>query len=275
MKYFSVDLETTKQDPKKEGARFEDILQLSIVVDDLSEMKPLPELDHLTVYIKRPFFTGSPGALAFNSDILQCIHSEIAVFPVVKEEMLPEGETSLTNFIVEMVREFIFEHKEGAINEKSLVAGKNYGVYDDRFLPSDITELFSHRVLDVGVLFADLSKNQSLYDSYNPIPSLSDALRVNVEHDAYSDALLVCRGVRQAFASHSDFEIDQEKIQYQQRDIGPNYFHEYCKRFYEVDDSKEIEKDWKVEVKSAKDYVPTKAKDSREEAAQSSASTES
>ena len=69
MKYVSLDLETTCINPKKP----ENILMISMVVEDPKNPVPLKDLPHFTRFVKYSSISGESYALAMNNWILDII----------------------------------------------------------------------------------------------------------------------------------------------------------------------------------------------------------
>lgn len=179
MKYISLDLETTGlvKDPNN-------ILQLSMVVEDTTKLMPLRELPHLTAFVDQGTFTGSAFALQMNAWILKEIANANkgidTKYPVVQPLALWDS-----------VHDFINEHFG---RRNALVAGKNVASFDLQFFPENVRARFKHRVIDPGPMFI----NWKIDDSPPDLATIKKrcGLDPGVSHDAYEDALDVIQVLR-------------------------------------------------------------------------------
>ncbi len=182
MRYLSLDLETTCLAPAKP----ENILMLSMVVEDTANVMPLDMLPHLTFLIEHPVVTGTPYALHMNAWILEIIAgNREAQHPVFAH-----------NQWVHVAINFLDKHFPS--NKRITVAGKNVAGFDIPFLPELLRRRFSHRCIDPGSVFIDWEDED--------IPSL-DVIKSSlfipgeVTHDAYDDALDVIKVLRTKYAA--------------------------------------------------------------------------
>lgn len=180
MKYIALDLETTCIDPKKP----ENILMASLVFEDTS-LNPLPdtdELPHLSCFIKRNEYTGSPGALSMNAWILKAIDkNDTSQYPILTPEEFVERAIEFVDFY---------------FDKKAVLAGKNVMGFDFQFLPKELQEKFAYRSIDTGSVFVDWSK---IYP-----PSSTDLKRIldlpgPVSHDAYHDNIDTIAALRTTY----------------------------------------------------------------------------
>lgn len=184
MKYVSLDLETTGIEVKNPSR----ILQVSMVVEDTKNLKPLKELPHFTCFIKQEEYTGEPFALAMNSWILDIISGRAENtkgYPIYSQkEWISKAEA------------FINLHFEAG-NGKVPFAGKNLGAFDLQFMPQGIRQRVSHRIIDPTSMFINWET-----DSKPPsLPQIKSRLGIEgeVTHCAYDDALDVIRVLRTTY----------------------------------------------------------------------------
>jgi len=186
MKYVALDLETTGLDPKEDQ-----ILQISMVVEDTNNIKPLLELPHWTAYIQHERYSGNSYALAMNYWILdilsgrQTCDNDYPIIPMAYFEFD-------CGFRGPTANEFLTEHFG---DERITVAGKNVAGFDLPFLPLNLRRRFRHRVLDPGTLFVDFKEDKCVPDLNNCLLRSGDPLG-NVAHDAREDALAVIQALR-------------------------------------------------------------------------------
>lgn len=174
MKYISIDLETTGIEDK--GPQH--ILQISMIVEDTLNIKPLEQLPHFTAFIKQDKISGEPYALAMNAWILDIISGRKdnhTNYPIISLKELPGK-----------IDAFLNEHFESG-NGKIIFAGKNIAMFDANFLPNGTRQRMSHRVLDPGTLFVDFKKDEKP-PNLKLIKERCD-ISGEVTHDAFDDAL--------------------------------------------------------------------------------------
>lgn len=179
MKYASIDIETCGLNET------DSIIELGIVLDDLTVQKPPEQLPRFHCYILPPYgqYCGHPAALAMHPEIFKRIS---------KRE---EGYLYLMpSEVGQFVGKFLIENGfNGTIN----VAGKNFAGFDKRFLEEQTTFFecvkTRHRVIDVATHFVDASDTC--------LPDLKTCLKragviKEVAHDAIGDALDIVSLVR-------------------------------------------------------------------------------
>lgn len=181
MKYVSIDLETTGLDNKGP----EKILQISMIVEDTNNLKPLDQLPHFTAFIKQSEITGEPYALAMNYWILDIISGR-------KENNTNYPIISLKELYAQ-ASEFLNEHFPKG-SGKIPFAGKNVAMFDYNFLPSGLQKRVSYRIIDPTSMFIDWKKDEKP-------PGLGEikkrlGLEEVVTHDAFDDALDVIKILR-------------------------------------------------------------------------------
>ena len=180
MKYVSLDLETTgvlEQDP-------DNILQISMIVEDTKNIKPLEELPHFTALINRRTFSGESYALSLNSWIFDILSGRVdnPGYLVLDER---EWVSKAVSFLNKH-----FDPDDGKI----VFAGKNVGMFDAQFMPMRLKKRISHRILDPGPMFVDWDKD----DKPPGLGLVKErvGLESEVTHDAYDDALDIIKVLR-------------------------------------------------------------------------------
>lgn len=225
--YCALDVETTSLETK-----FKNLLQVSLVVDDLSVQAPLNTLPHLTFYVsQRHGYSGQPFALAMNSQILYTIadaeksgkvfpgpYYNKLMWPTQKNENDPYRLNDMADDLEVLltlkpedycgkyptlhdshVRMFMgrFLHKHFG-DKLPTVAGFNAGSFDVQFFNEDSEwagPLFHHRSIEVGSLFMNWTKGPG---SSNEVRKKL-GLEGGVAHDAYLDNMDTILAVRDAY----------------------------------------------------------------------------
>jgi oligoribonuclease (3'-5' exoribonuclease) len=178
MKYISLDIETTSLESNPNN-----ILMISMVVEDSQERQPLIELPHFTCLIKRDKYEGQPYALGLNGWIFKQISGqEKAKYPIYKND--------------EWILKALIFLSNNFGDKKVTIAGKNVASFDLQFLPIELKKKFHHRCIDPGSTFIDWSK-----DTVLDLSSLKKSLNLSeiVTHDAYEDALDVINVLRKSY----------------------------------------------------------------------------
>lgn len=179
MKYLSLDIETTCLGPAKP----ENILMISMVVEDTSEPRPIEDLPHFTCFIDPGRIEGQAYALSLNGWILDFLsgRAKDPIYPIYRYQHW-----------VTPALEFLTQHFG---SDRINVAGKNAAGFDIPFLPKSISSRFRHRVIDPGSVFVDWSREC--------LPSLDDIAEQfgehPVTHDALDDARHVIRTLRRSY----------------------------------------------------------------------------
>ena len=127
MKYISLDLETTGLDPVEDQ-----ILQISMVVEDTAIRCPLEELPHFTAFVKHPRISGNTYALGMNGWILDIISgrkTNETGYPILPRYPTADGSWDV------QAQAFLTEHFGRA---RITVAGKNVAGFDIPFLPKEL-----------------------------------------------------------------------------------------------------------------------------------------
>lgn len=192
MKLLSIDIETTGLRPEA-GHQ---ILEIGCVLFDPQPTivkeghvdSPGTRWQTFECLIRPPTIIGDPFALQMNQEILQ----ELAG---VKPTHIPIYDD--VNLVVPAIRKWL--HKHGVGQEKIHACGKNYGMFDSRFLeylPGWDQMPLSHRVLDPGSLCFEPSDGEILkLDTL-----LEKAGKAGlVTHRALDDALAVATLVTAVF----------------------------------------------------------------------------
>lgn len=203
MRYISLDLETTCVTPSLRDP--EKIIGMSMVVEDSTQSHiPVNYLPHCTFLIDQEVFTGEPYALQMNHKFLKQIadsknknkNGSLSYIVYNKNEWL------------QVAKQFVIEHFPDCnssdpyvkFKARPPVAGKNVSNFDLHFLPTELKELFDHRVIDAGNLFIDWSTNH--------LPGLSQVKKqagmsnTKVSHDMYHDALDVISCLRTTYPTN-------------------------------------------------------------------------
>lgn len=180
MKYISLDIETTCLNPKTP----ENILMLSMVVEDTKNIKPLEELPQMTTFFKQDSYTGEAYALQMNSWI----------FEILSGKTVKDGRFEIVNGINSdsyrnKVNEFFMEHFG---TERATLAGKNVMSFDYLFLPDWLKGMFKSRMIDPGCLFMNFETGIKDLSSIKRDLGMGDI----VIHNAYEDAIDVIRILR-------------------------------------------------------------------------------
>ena len=217
MKYFSIDLETTRISKPSPDA----ILMASVVFEDslLSPLPGLTALPHFTCLIDHgENISGptNPVAMAMNSWILLAVEFHKAIKTGKTESMfrqvnldrgipietLDRAIIAAQSFPVMSLDQFereclSFLSYHGGLNTVSM-AGKNFGMFDYDFLPAGVQEKVFYRVLDPGSMFTDF-KQDAVPPSLDVLKKRLGIDNWGVSHDAYRDALDVIAVFRTAY----------------------------------------------------------------------------
>ncbi len=184
MKYISLDVETTSVKQKKP----ENMLMLSMVVEDTENIVPVEDLPHFTCYFNNSddFYSGSSVAIAMNSWIFEILAGRReANYPIYNIHDISFKE-AIEKFFNEQI----------TMNKKFL-AGKNVATFDIFFLPQWLQSHFKARVIDPGCVFVDF-KSEEIIKS---LPNLKKKFGMGdtVSHDAREDAMDVIRILRKKY----------------------------------------------------------------------------
>jgi oligoribonuclease (3'-5' exoribonuclease) len=186
MKYVSLDLETTCLDPKQSDR----ILQVSMIVEDTENIKPLDKLPHFTCFVAPKTITGDAYALGMNGWILDIISGRAkGNHPIYK------GDDWIAAAGKFLYQNFKNEFHSGKF--KIPVAGKNVASFDLQFLPSELSSLFHYKTIDPTSVFWEPNKDGKLLGLYEIKEKLG--IKGEVTHDAYDDALDVIKTLRKKY----------------------------------------------------------------------------
>lgn len=131
--YVALDIETTGLDPEKHQ-----VLELALVIDDRSQR--VIDCPFYRTLVRHETIVGSPFALAMNAELLKQIGRGDGISPLA----MSRG-----------VATWLRSHK--ADRRVLTPLGKNVGSFDWQFLKrveEFPVDLFGHRMLDVGSLYA-------------------------------------------------------------------------------------------------------------------------
>jgi hypothetical protein len=153
MKYVSIDIETTGLDSDSC-----DIIEFAAIIDDLKSQKPIDKLSFFHAYILPPIgsgqYKGQPYALSMHSKIFKRIATLEKPYMYLQTFELAE---TFSNWL-----------SNQDVTGRITVAGKNYGMFDDRFLrDNDWKEYVGmhHRVLDPAMYFLNPYEDKCLPDT--------------------------------------------------------------------------------------------------------------
>lgn len=151
MIYFSIDLETTGVDWNQDT-----ILEFGAIMEDTEKQLPFESIPKFNVLLRHPKYIGSPYALAMHTDIF----TELAKPPGQSKEKIINFNQLGNSFKVWLTSKGIKS------DEKIIVAGKNFGTFDLRFLENleGFGEYikFHQRIIDPAVLYFDNSADKEL-----------------------------------------------------------------------------------------------------------------
>lgn len=183
IKLVSIDCEMTGLDSERC-----ELIEFGAVLDDTKVMAPLQSLPRFHCYFHQDFLVGEPFALSMHAEILRRIaHRE-------------KGYTYLSPMkFGNAFKQFLIANGYETDRDRVTinVAGKNYGMFDHRFL-SKKTDLEKHvkvrsRIIDPAILFYE--------NGDEALPGMEECLRraglpCEVSHNAVDDALQVVQLVR-------------------------------------------------------------------------------
>lgn len=197
MKYVAIDIESTGLDPANDQ-----LLELALVLEDTSNLKPIEELPHINVIVRRERFTGQAVALAMNATLLQRIHDSRkwdetgSIFPAPACAVRIEPGSSVLSCDPDSLSIVVGMWLDSAAGRGAVTAaGKNAAGFDLQFLPAELRRRFRHRVIDPGSVFVQWSDET--------LPDLGTIKRrlgmpEAVAHTALEDARDVVRVLRHA-----------------------------------------------------------------------------
>jgi len=217
MKYVALDLETSKSISADDEPSSNDILMLSMVVDDTEKPEiQVHDLPHFTCLLDQHPIVGNRIALSMNSWILLAVEASKAgldTYPKkqkfinkLKDLQIPDDTIHRAMFAYdyypiydvcrmdEEATKFLKNHFK---NEKATLAGKNVGIFDFQFLTPSLQNSFRHGILDVGVLYWDCFLDNSIPSSSKVWERAGLHNNKLVAHNALSDNFLTIQAVRE------------------------------------------------------------------------------
>lgn len=183
-KFVSIDIETTGLDPETCQ-----IIEIGAVINDWLEPSHQPPTFHC--YIKQDMYTGSPFALSMHTNIFRRIATEDEGY----DYWYPREAAKQLGQWMEENGAYQIDPKKPDREARAVVAGKNFGMFDDRFLRRlphyDGWVKYHHRLIDPAMLYWD-----PLTDMVPP--SLKVCMQRagivdEITHTALEDALVVAK----------------------------------------------------------------------------------
>lgn len=195
MKYIAIDIETTGLDP-----RYDQVLELALVADDLEVQAPVSELPVLHRYIVHPRISGDPVALAMNVKTLFLLGEHAKKTGVHDPRLFVDSGSQLRSTVSAWLDALGWGNKFNA-------AGKNFSSFDRMFLlPLFASEgntlrvnhcSFRHRALDPSILYA--KRDDEVLPSLTECLSRAGLGEPTNLHSAVGDAIDVIRLIRAKF----------------------------------------------------------------------------
>ncbi len=194
-KFVSIDIETTGLDPDTC-----DIIEIGAVIDDW--LYPLPEPPTFHCYIKKDHYKGQAFALSMHPTIFR----RIAIEEEGYQYLYPtQALTALANWM-QINGAYYSDPFEV---HKAVVAGKNFAMFDDKFLRKlphfDKQMRYAHRILDPAMLY------------WNPLTDIKPpntkqcmeraGLSGEVSHTALEDAIVVAKLIQYAVQVRSASDL--------------------------------------------------------------------
>lgn len=152
--YISIDIETTSLDPKTGQ-----IIEFAAIIEDLEKKLPFEECPKFQAILEYPLYKGEAYPLHMHNEMFKKLGENQKKSNKEKEELgiIPAHELG--------ERFLLFLQMNGyKLTDTINVAGKNFGMFDMRFLRehncdfgrvfTDIVKI-SHRILDPAILFFD------------------------------------------------------------------------------------------------------------------------
>jgi oligoribonuclease (3'-5' exoribonuclease) len=180
MRYVSIDIETLGLDPFHD-----DVVEFAAVIDDFKTS--LEKLPKYHCYVTRPDnnYCGNAYAMSMHPVILRRIATREAGFSYMPHDCL--------------VEDFALWLADNGLNDKIVVAGKNFAAFDKPFLLRlgfGIIK-FCHRSLDPGSMYFDPKIDMVPPDTKECL--IRAGITTEVAHTAYEDALDVVRLIRHKY----------------------------------------------------------------------------
>ena len=209
MRYASLDLETTRIDPKTPDA----ILMISIVAENTKALEvPVDQLPHFTaiVFPDTQLITGSLTALAMNQWILVAIEAKRTKMTRddfnkkyrelgILEPTLVKAWAAVDNYFFGDLTQVVFNanlflDQHFGTKDRITLAGKNVMGFDMLFLPPELGKRFRHSAIDPGSVFVDLVNDDRVPDSTEVIKR--SGVSGEGTHDALMDARIMVGAIR-------------------------------------------------------------------------------
>lgn len=189
-KFVSIDIETT-------GSDFEtcDVIEIGAVIDDWLE--PLDQPPTFHCYIDRHSFKGQTYALSMHPTIFRRIATKEEGFTYLYPN-------EATKRLSEWMRNKGAYEVEDGFTRRANVAGKNFAMFDDRFLKKLDKHhylRYRHRVIDPAMMYWDPFTDSKLPDLKTCMERAG--IDGEVAHTALEDAIVVTkliqRGIKMGY----------------------------------------------------------------------------
>jgi hypothetical protein len=197
MKYFSVDIETTSDDPETGQ-----ILQVAVVFEDTEKPLPIGELPFISFIINHRIFQGDAYCLSMNNWIFNML---------ADHQRRPDLPVYFPSEAAQMMFAFMYNclNPDNPLRQLTInIAGKNFANFDFNFLKKlpgwkhsfgshdtlNLKEPICHRFIDPAILYVDWTKD-------NCLPSFDECLKragigYGVKHNAVDDARDIIKLIR-------------------------------------------------------------------------------
>lgn len=185
MIYFSIDLETTGIDWGQDT-----ILEFGAILEDTDKQLPFDTIPKFNVLLRHPKYIGSPFALAMHTDIF----TELAKAPGQSEEKIINFNELGNSFKMWLTTKGI------SFDEKIIVAGKNFGTFDLRFL-ENLENFNNHikihqRIIDPAVLYFDNEIDKKELPNLSVCKQRAGIQDTTIAHRTIKDAWDIIRVLR-------------------------------------------------------------------------------
>lgn len=196
MKYLSIDTETTGL-----SAKDHQLLEVSFILEDTNDIKPLDELPYLTLRIEYDEIHGEPYAINMNKSIIE----EMSKRPKDRKwECIKPDEvfSSLWLWFSQVGLHPKYAGGHVTIN----AAGKNFNGFDRGFIEKILAQdetwdnqiRFRVRQIDPAILYVDWKNDEALPDLKTC--KERNGLEGDVSHTSYEDALDVIKLLRPQYS---------------------------------------------------------------------------
>jgi len=189
MKYVCIDIETTGLNEDVHG-----IVEFGAIIEDTEIQLPFEKIPKFNVLVEHEHYVGSPFALSLHKEIFDDLSKpqSLRSLPTVTPDKLA------MNFLKWLWKSQYFNTSESG--EKIIVAGKNFGMFDIRFLRKiphwNACINIHHRVIDPALIYFDPT-----VDKYE-LPGLDECKKraglpvTTIKHRAIRDAMDVIEVLR-------------------------------------------------------------------------------